>query len=174
MIPDQNRAPLVKKAFELYGTGRYSKIDILKMVSNLGLRTRKGKLLSAQTLHNLLRNPIYAGWISVRKWGELKRGSFEPLISQQTFDRVQAFLLGKKSYPVPHVRNHPDFPLRQSVRCGLCDNPLTGSWSKGRSRRYAYYRCPSSACKGVNIRKEKLEKLFIEMLERLSPRSGNT
>jgi site-specific DNA recombinase len=169
IVPDPERAALVKKAFELYATGRYSKEELLRLVSNLGLRTRKGRSVSAQSFDKLLRNPLYAGWIVVRRWGEPKRGSFEPLVSEELFNCVQRVITGKTKSLVPHVRNHPDFPLRQSVRCGICNKPLTGSWSKGRNKRYAYYCCPARYCRAVKMRKENFEKLFVELLGRLNP-----
>ena len=169
MVPDPDRAPLVAKAFELYATGQYSKQDVLKKVSILGLRTRKGRSVSAQSFDKLLRNPLYAGWISVKKWGAPKRGCFEPLVSEELFNCVQGVLTGKRWSLVPHIRNHPDFPLRRSARCGICNKPLTGSWSKGRSKKYAYYRCPASHCRGVKVRKEIFEKLFVEFLGKLTP-----
>ena len=71
----------------------------------------------------------------------------------------------------PRHRNHPDFPLRRFVLCHCCGRPLTGSWSRGRrGGRYAYYRCPSSGSGSVNVRREQLETLFVEVLEGLKPR----
>ena len=54
--------------------------------------------------------------------------------------------------------------------CGRCEKPLTASWSRGRSHRYAYYRCQNRACRGVNIRREDVERLFGEFLEELKPK----
>lgn len=45
---------------------------------------------------------------------------------------------------------------------------LTGSWSKGRSARFAYYHC-RPACRAINVSKTRLEGLFVEELERLQP-----
>ena len=60
-------------------------------------------------------------------------------------------------------------PLGRFVRCAACSNPLTGSWSRGRAgRRYAYYRCPS--CSRLSIGKERLETLFLELLDKLQPK----
>ena len=170
LIPDSERGFLVKKAFELYTTGQYSKNDVLKIVTNMGLRTRKGKKVTAQTFSKMLRNRLYAGWISVTRWGNSKRGNFEPLVSQEVFDRVQLVLAGKRISLTPHARNHPDFPLRRFVCCGKCSKPLTGSWSKGRAKKYPYYRCTNSQCKGVNVRKEKIEKEFQLFLKKLQPK----
>ena len=168
--PDPERAHLVRKAFETYVTGLYSKKHVLQIITNEGLRTRRGKKLSPQTFNKLLCNPFYAGWISIPKWGERRAGRFEPLVSENLFDKVQAILAGRKPIVTPYLRNNPDFPLRRSVSCGFCGKPLTGSWSTGRKERYAYYSCYNKECRRINVRKTDLETGFARYLERLQPR----
>ncbi len=169
LVSDPERGPLVRQAFEIYAKGGYSKKQVLERVTSLGLRTCRGKKLTSQTFGTMLRNPIYAGWQVVKEWGIRQRGDFEALVSEETFNRVRVLLTGKRLLATPHFRNHPDFPLRRNVRCAKCAKPLTGSWSKGRSDRYAYYRCPNSLCKAVNVRKEVLESKFLDLLEQLQP-----
>ena len=67
----------------------------------------------------------------------------------------------------PHTRTNPDFPLRVFVRCACCRTPLTGSWSRGRKARYAYYSCRQ--CGRVRAPRERLERLFLERLRALQP-----
>ncbi|GIW66014.1 MAG: hypothetical protein KatS3mg094_533 [Candidatus Parcubacteria bacterium] len=43
---DKEKAPLIKKAFELYATGKYTLKEIRKIINDLGLRGRKNKPLS--------------------------------------------------------------------------------------------------------------------------------
>jgi Recombinase len=62
---------------------------------------------------------------------------------------------------------HPDFPLRRFVSCASCSIPLTGSWSKGRAKRYAYYHCRK--CRQVKVSKPILESRFVELLAQLKP-----
>ena len=71
----------------------------------------------------------------------------------------------------PRQRNHPAFPLRGLVRCGVCGRPLTGSWSKGRNCRYAYYHC-RRRCQAVNVSKAVLEGAFVDELALLRPTPG--
>jgi len=169
--PNSNSGPLIKKAFELYASGLYSKADVLRKVTAMGLRTNHGNTLTIQTFQQVLRNPIYAGFISVPSWGiENVKGTFEPLVKEDIFNRVQAVLDGRSLTVTPHQRNHPDFPLRRFVRCGACGIPLTGSWSKGRTRRHAYYRCRNNTCLSVKIAKDQLEHAFIEYLGGLRPK----
>jgi site-specific DNA recombinase len=68
-------------------------------------------------------------------------------------------------------RNHPDFSLRGFVRCDVCGRPLTGSWSKGRNGRYAYYHCQRQ-CRAVNVGKAALEGAFVDELALLQPTPG--
>jgi site-specific DNA recombinase len=122
-------------------------------------------------LHNMLRNPMYIGLLNAPKFGVTgQRGDFDPLVSEQTFYRVQGILSGRVVAVGPHLRNHPEFPLRAFVRCEACGRGLTASWSKSRTgKKYPYYHCRSGACRTVNVTKTRLEGLFAEELERLQP-----
>lgn len=170
LLGDPERGPLIKQAFEAFASGCRTRHEILAQITALGLRTLKGSRLSAQTFHAVLRNPIYAGQIVVPRLNVTAVGDFAPLVSQQVFERVQALLFAKVKAVVPHLRNHPDFPLRRFVGCAACGTPLTGSWSSGRTTRYPYYHC--RACKGVRVRREVLESRFLELLGRLQPNAS--
>ncbi len=169
VIPDPERAPLVKKAFELVATGLYTRPQVLKMVNDMGLRTVKGNPVGLQTFEDMLRCSLYAGIMKSALVENPEKGSFEPIISVELFEKVQAVLDGRKHQITPYQRNHPDFPLRQFTHCAICNHPLTGSWSKGRSKKYAYYRCKNSKCKFINIKKVDLENIFIDYLKELEP-----
>jgi site-specific DNA recombinase len=133
LIGDPARAPLVRRAFEEFATGRYTKDDVRKRVIELGLMTRRGRPAPAQTFDAMLRNRVYIGRIEVPDYGVSTRGDFEPLITESIFFRVQAILDGRMEVTAPRQRSDPDFPLRGYVRCESCGKPLTASWSKGRS-----------------------------------------
>jgi hypothetical protein len=169
--PDPVAGPLVTKAFELFAGGLHKQSEVRAKVTGLGLRTRTGKKLASQSFQNMLKNPIYSGWLQVKSWGVKAKATFKPLVYEDTFEQVRGLLTGSKTSLTPKHRNHPDFPLRRFVLCHSCGRPLTGSWSRGRrGGRYAYYRCPSSGCGSVNVRREQLEMLFVEVLEGLKPR----
>jgi site-specific DNA recombinase len=127
----------MRKAFADLATGRYTKQEVIARVAEAGLLSRRGLRLSEQSFGNLMRNPIYIGKVETQ-------GDFEPLVDAATYYRAQAVLDGRLVVSGPRQRNHPDFPLRALVRCDSCGRPLTGSWSKGRNGRYAYYHCPNA------------------------------
>ncbi|MCU1309866.1 MAG: site-specific recombinase [Candidatus Angelobacter sp.] len=169
LIPDPNRAALVKKAFELYSSGTVSRADALRQVTLLGLTTQKSKPLTAQSFENLLRNPVYAGWVVIPAWGLKERGSFEPLLTDEIFERVQDIMDGKRLAVVPNPRNNSDFPLRLFVRCAECSVPLTGSSPKGRTKHYSYYHCRNAKCRAITVAKSAMEDQFLALLHRLTP-----
>lgn len=168
---DPRNAPLVRRAFEQFASGRFAKADVLREVSALGLRTPKGAPLTPQSFQRLLENPLYAGRIVVPDWGITgARASFDPIVSEDVFDDVQAVLGGRQTTLTKYLRSHPDFPLRRFVRCESCGTPLTASHSTGRSARYAYYRCPQKGCRAVNEPKQEFENTFLDYLCGLCPR----
>ena len=171
LIPDPKTAPLISKAFELCATGMYSKAEVLKKVNTLGLTTRQGRPIPIQTFQRLLVNPIYAGWVTIPKWGLRFQGAFEPIVSQHVFDTVQDVLEGRKVVAKAYDHNNPDFPLRLFVRCGKCGAPITGGWSTGKRKKYAYYRCRQSSCGLSNLGRDDLEAKFIDLLKSLTPAS---
>ena len=162
---DSERAPLVRETFELIASGRYVTTDaVLKVVTALGLRTKKGRPLSKQTFRRMLTNPIYAGWVVS---GDLRaRGTHEAIVSNELFDSVQARL---KSKGTPHKRLNEDFPLRGVIRCATCGKFLTAGWAKGRTKRYPHYWCWTPTCRKVNVKRESVEKSFDSLLSRMEP-----
>ena len=171
LVADPERGELVKRAFEEFATGRFAKEQVLDKVTRLGLRTRTGRTLNPQSFGRMLTNRLYAGFIHAPEFGVSRRGDFDPLVSEETFYRVQAVIEGRVQTAAPHKRSRPDFPLKGLVRCEACGRPLTASWSKGRSGRYAYYHCWHQ-CRAVNISKVKLEGLFVDELKELQPNPG--
>ena len=169
--PAPSTAPHIKHAFELIAAGELSKKSVLGRITARGLLTTKRKRLTAQTFDKVLRNPIYAGWLYVPSWKtERVRGSFDAIVDEETFARVQVVLDGRGVQAANHARNHIDFPLRRFAKCARCGTPMTASWSKGRSARYAYYRCRNRVCRGVNVSKRKFEAQFLDYVSELRPK----
>ena len=172
LILDPERAPLVRRAFQDFATGRFTKQEVRANITALGLKTRRGQPVPSQTFDALLRNQVYIGRVDVPGYGVSTRGDFEPLVTEKVFYRVQAILDGRLEMTAPRQRNDPDFPLRGYVRCEACGKPLTASWSKGRSDYYAYYHCRPGCRRPANIAKTKLEEMFVDELTRLQPTPG--
>jgi site-specific DNA recombinase len=172
LMLDPERAPLVRRAFHDFATGRYTKQEVLKNVTALGLLTRRNQPVPSQTFDSILRNKVYIAQVDVPGYRIAARGDFEPLVSEKVFYCVQAILEGRLETTAPRQRSDPDFPLRGYVRCESCGRPLTASWSKGRSNYYAYYHCRPGCGDSVNIAKAALEEMFVDELTKLQPTPG--
>jgi site-specific DNA recombinase len=170
LVPDAVRAPLISKAFELAATAMHTVSEVLKIVTDEGLRNAKNKPLLPQTFNAILRRPAYKGWIVSKANETATRGEHQPLVDEATFDRVQQ-LLGQSKTGRTRNRANPHFPLKSTVRCGYCQQYLTASKSKGRnSSRYAYYKCWKRGCGQVKVRSEVLESDFLRYLADLQPK----
>ncbi|MGB7929581.1 MAG: recombinase family protein, partial [Terriglobales bacterium] len=130
--PDPTTAQLVREAFELFATGGFTKIQVLKIITDKGLRTKRGQKLTAQTFGAMLRKPIYAGWVYSSGVPALVKSLHDPIVSQEIFETVQRVLSGRKLLSAPKRKYNPAFPLKHFVKCGTCGTPLTGGMNKGK------------------------------------------
>ena len=164
LIQDEVMAPLILQGFKKVAQGE-PKEAVLKELNTLGLRTRSGKKVSKQTFNSILKNPLYVGRVVSVKFDIDCVGDFEPIVTQEIFNAVQD--RRKKSLSkLGRKLDNPEFPFRRWLQCGTCMTPLTGSFSKGNGGNYGYYHCWNKKCKDVNVKKEVVETLFIEFLQR--------
>jgi site-specific DNA recombinase len=153
----------------------FKQADVLEIVNKEGLTTVRGKPVPIQTFQKILRNPLYAGWVTrpSDETFEPVRGLHEPIISQQLFDTVQSILDGRTPPPTPKRKVNPDLPLKCFILCDSCGNPLTGGFNKGKTKWYRRYWCYRPVCRAVNILADELEDQFVDLLERLHPAPGD-
>ncbi len=171
---DPDRGPLITCAFQLYASGEYSIAQLAAELEHLGLRSRPTtkrvpKKLGTTVVQRLLRNRYYVGKVVYRRGTQDEQvfdGRHEPLIDQDTFDRVQTLLDEKRvAGERPRVRQHY---LRGSVYCGECGNRLTFGISTGRNGgKYPYFFCSGringTACtQRANIRPELIETAIVQ------------
>ena len=167
IVPDPERAPVVKKLFEEYAKGIYKESEITRMANSIGFTTSKGNKIRQQVIHKMLRSRIYTGVFMLK--GQEMQGAFEPIITTELFERVQFYIRNKTGRLTNHPKRmlNPDFPLRVTARC-VCGGKFTGSWSRGHGGRYAYYHC--AKCHKRSVKKEIFEGEFMQFLQRLAPK----
>ncbi len=170
MTHDPERAPIVRRAFELAASGDYTGPELREKLAGLGLLGKKGRPVSKQTLASMLRNGLYAGIVRSKKWGVETDGAFEPIVDRALFFRVQHVLDGRAHVPAKgeRLRQNPDFPLRGFASCEKHGKALSGAWSRSKTGKlYGYYRCLAGAgC--VNVGKIALENDFEAVLAGMS------
>lgn len=173
LVQDEPHASLLKDALEGFANGRFqTQPEVKRFLETHAIFSRDAKgHIHPQRIKNLLTNPIYAGYYEHKPWGvPLTKGRHDPLISYETFQRIQERL--RETAPAPERPDlNEDFPLRGFVTCASCDSAMTGYWAKGRNKRYAYYECFNKSCDQhrKTIAKSKLEGEFETLLRQLRP-----
>ena len=167
MVQDEQKGPLVRRAFELVADHGYTLTEVGVYLRENGVQQHNGKPISNQRVQDMLLCRVYCGQIVGSLTDhQVVKGNFEPIISVDLFDRAQAGLLHNGHVPTPHSVSNPDFPLRQFVRCAKCGKPMSGHFAKGARAKYKYYRCYTPACQKP-IRCEKLDTDFAALLDAL-------
>ena len=166
LVPDEN-AIYVRNAFKYLNQETFKQTDIIKKLKKDGL-----KRISKQSLNKILNNNLYAGIIKHKFLEEPAKALFEPIVSEEEYYLAQGILNGNRKVIKPRLRINPDFPLRNFVKCPYCNIALTGGWSTGRNKKYAYYHCITKGCEYKSIKKEELENSFIKYLEELKPKDN--
>ncbi len=158
---DPDRAPIIKKLFELYATGQHSITSLHRVAKELGLRFRhSGQYCSRSNIERILKNPIYTGRFV---WnGNSFTGVHEPIISERLFEDAQAqcHKVGKSKATTRQ------FAFKGILTCGFCGCAITAEIKKG---KYVYYRCTNGKgkCKQPYVREEKLAEAFAEVVTRI-------
>ena len=180
-------AEIIKWMFNnFFETNSIRKIAI--QLNNRGIRTRRGELWPQSTVHRILRSPIYIGKISYGKrktsvngklipqekdtW-TIVEGEHEAIISDETFDKVQAQLSQISRKPVKKGRS---YLLSGLIRCGKCGGRMSGhTFTKKISQKsYSYYKCTNRlqkgkvACEGLSLPANEVEDFIIQTLMALS------
>ncbi len=173
LVPDEPVASIVREALEGYASGRFaSQAEVQRFLQSQPAypKDRKGEV-HQQRVYQLLTRVTYAGYIESPNWNVPRTpAKHQPLISYQTFEKIQRRLLVRSHTPARKDFNE-DFPLRGFVCCADCDQPLRAGWTKGRNTYYPYYNCQTRSCEsyGKSIKREKIQGEFEHVLDGLKP-----
>jgi site-specific DNA recombinase len=143
VIVDQEKAPFVRRAFELYATEQYSIRQLHRRLTDEGFTTRAtakrpAQALALSKLHKLLRNRYYLGVITYR--GIENLGLHEAIISAELFAHVQR-ILNERDQTSTKQRTHTHY-LRGLLTCARCESRLIYMQVQGRrGGQFSYYAC---------------------------------
>ncbi|HLN63667.1 MAG TPA: recombinase family protein [Symbiobacteriaceae bacterium] len=141
LVPDPERAHLVQEAFDRYLAGQGVRGLCLWLNDQLGVRTTSGGRWRVTAMTRLLTNPIYCGDVvhGRRVDGPVTRvkGSHEPIVSEETFEKVQSMFQRRKELPPRQATG--GYPLAGVAKCGVCGGPISAAVNS-KDGLY-YYRC---------------------------------
>lgn len=174
---DPERAPIIKRMFELYATGEWSLRELHKWAIEQGLTTKprrrkrsRGEIMdgvefeekvslpvSFSTAQFILTNPFYIG--KLRYKDEILDGRHPPLVDVSLFNRVQEML--KEHCVTVKYSTTEFFSYRGLFRCS-CGRVYTPYRQKG----HVYY---SSKCKGdcANTQRNVVEDVLVGEIQKV-------
>lgn len=147
------KAPILKRIFELYASGNHSLMTLRKAVF-----TETGLKINRSYLETILKNPFYIGrfiWRSIEY-----KGTHPPLISLELFQRVRDVFAGRHR---TRGRKH-NFAFAGLLRCAHDGCTVTTELQKG---KYIYYRCSQGRgkCSLPYMREEFVSDQLGELLK---------
>lgn len=134
-IFDENKAPHIKKAFELIASGSYSMDMACEALFKDGFRSRNNTRMGTGAFDKFIHNPFYYGFFRFK--GKLYQGEHLPLVTKELFDQAH-FALSSKNRP--HT-SRKGFAFNNLLICGCCGCRVLGEQKKN---RYNYYHCTFS------------------------------
>jgi len=185
---DPDRAPIVKRIFELYATSEWSLSQLAKWANQNGLTTKPSRQrrtkeammngiklediaktsrpVNNKTIENILRNPFYIGKLKIDKKDNSKfiDGHYhQPLIDIGLFNKVQE-VLRSKNVSI-HYIDQDFYIYRGLVRCG-CGRGFSPYTKKGIN----YYRTRCiNGCNNPdkNLNESDIDKAVEKLLGRM-------
>lgn len=170
LIVNEYQAMIVKKIYELYIKG-YGVAKIYKYLDE----HYPNALNSTNAVKNALERITYTG--KVKYLSEVYEGNHEPIISEETYNQVQAMKKSRNN----KSKSDEVYMLTGLLQCGYCGYKAQGavSSSKYKDTTYTrrYYKCntnkrnnvmgKSHRCQLKGIRKELLEETIINHLKKI-------
>ena len=158
---DPQKAPFIKRMFELYSTGEYSYSSLAKKMREEGFMISNKVKCGKRNIEIILNNPIYIGdfvWKGKRYFD----AKHEPIISRELYSICQKVIRERQNTTC----KKREFIYSNMIHCSKCGCYLVGELKK---QKYIYYHCTGnrggSCKKNSYIREEKIEKSVVETLK---------
>lgn len=171
IIPDSERAFIVKQIFEKVGNQGQSGRTIKRWLDRIKFRTKNDKPLALSKIYATLKNPFYYGKFEFPLGsGDWYKGRHEPLITKELFDKVQEQL------KVPPKEWHKNiFPFKKLFTCGGCGGGVTAELKyrklkNGYLEKHIYYHCGRNVdydCDEPYITEKELVRQLIFHLDKV-------
>jgi len=173
VVPDPERAPLVRGMFERYATGDESDRSIAAWLNAKGARTSRGRAFAKDTVREMLVNASYCGYVTgLRDQSREIRGRHEAIVPEELFDRVQEVRAWRTRVDRPG-RPSEDYLLRKLLFCERCSARMQGT--RGGREQHRRYQCGTRRrggdCTQTIVKAKPLEDQLVEWLRDFQPAS---
>lgn len=193
LVPKE--AEIVKKIYDMYLANK-STTQIAGYFYQKGIKSRSGCRFQTKLICDILKNPVYLGKLvwnrkhydknnQSRKTYRavpnppdqvvIVEGKHQPIISQDTFDKVQARLRANRKGG-ERCMTRFDYPFTGVMVCGRCHHKMSGisaMTNAAKKKRKRWYRCSAAymhdiKCKNSMVRAEVIEPQLFAIIEQLT------
>lgn len=178
IVIDPVRGPIVKEMFFKAAYLGYSGRKLKKWLDSINFKTRTGKYAQVSLILAMLKNPFYYGQFEYPiDSGQWYKGSHEPLITKEIFDRVSS----NRTSPRNVKYGSKEFTYKGIFKCGNCGSNIIAEdkFKKlldGNFTHHIYYHCSKvldNGCGKHYIREEELEERLGHFIEELDMKNIN-
>lgn len=163
LVVDPEKAPFIRRIFELYSTGQYSYTTLAATMRHEGFCVSKSVKCGRSNIEDILKNPVYMGDF-VYNGKRYYNGKHEPIISRELYYICQRVIKSKTSTK----NNRKNFLFTNMIKCATCGCMHVGEIKKG---KYIYYHCTGNRggeCKSKYLKESYVEELFLNTLDMLT------
>ncbi|MGE5328105.1 MAG: recombinase family protein [Deltaproteobacteria bacterium] len=170
-VINEFEAQAVRKIFSMYLQGRKYD-DIIKELTDMGIKSKKGTDIKPNTLHDILKNPKYKGTYFFNRGSRKSKrgaradtiyneGAIPQIISEDDWNQVQESM-SKRSLPRATKKAKTVYLLSNLIFCE-CGSKYHGD---NGGDNYYYYKNRFHTCekKVDRIRREVIEGLVVDCL----------
>ncbi|MCB9437301.1 MAG: recombinase family protein [Anaerolineales bacterium] len=195
LIPNEKEIEGLRRAFEMYTTGRHSDTSIAKWLNENGYISKSGKPFNTDTVRDMLQNQTYLGKIKYQPYARSSNGSrsykqpiewfegkHEPIIDAELFERCQEIRRAKASHH-EYYPKHRVYLLSGMLFCAECIEHMPSDiqdedYGKMRAQantrgKHQYYRCRARdfgrTCGQGSVKIDDIEEQLIAFLHDLKP-----
>lgn len=181
-IPDE--AAAVKLMFEWYAYDLVGSYTISVRLDELGYRNRRGEKFSPSSIRDILKNPVYAGYVTwgkrplikevkdgrvVKRRGKntpamiLKKGLHPALVSEELFNSAQEVRSTRAVRPNNLAAGSLQNPLAGIVYCKCCGHTMRRQKDNKKNVRYRL-TCNTVRCPNVSSNFDLVEDAVVDAL----------
>lgn len=167
-VIDPETAPTVRLVFDLYAQGQ-TITQIIRTLNTKGLRTKRGRPFTNNSLRTVLKNEKYIGVYSYKDEIRIE-DAIPPIVEPELFYKVQEMLRYNQK-AAAHKNAKTDYLLTEKLFCGKCGQMMVGvSGTSKTGARHHYYYCTEQRkkrCDKKPVRKFWIEELVMEYVSAL-------
>ena len=165
VIVDKDRAPYIKRAYELRLQGYSVKAITLQLKKDGFTNPKTMRPLPPSSIDVILKNPFYIG---KAKWGDYNyQHCYPPIIDSRLFEAVQRINNenAKGSFGAAKTSVCKVYPHSKLLYCGVCGGIMSPYTKKG----HVYLRCSKSKaeCGNCGVSEVEVDETITDVLNHL-------